>query len=141
MIPYFTFYIPISTDMSHYPNPNTNSNTNSYSNSNTNTNTNPLKINFNFYKLYISSFLIDTPSNSKMLSMLLRGRGILCDTASNGLEAVDLVKEQGEAYDLIFMDFTMPVMVSTYMQCSVLLLHLSCYFLWTYCTHVECCLC
>ena len=49
--------------------------------------------------------------------MLLRGRGILCDTAGNGLEAVDLVKEQAEAYDLIFMDFTMPVMVSTYMEC------------------------
>ena len=90
-ISHFRSYIPLSTDISFI-------------------NRDMNFLNFNF-------LFIDTPSNSKMLSMLLRGRGIICDTASNGLEAVDLVKEQGESYDLIFMDFTMPVMVSIYVQC------------------------
>ena len=46
-----------------------------------------------------------------MLAMLLRGRNIQCDIADNGLEALNMVKSNGGNYDLVFMDFTMPVMV------------------------------
>ena len=56
----------------------------------------------------------DTPSNSKMLSMLLRKRGVENDVAENGREAIDAIIRTGGAsssYDIIFMDFTMPVMV------------------------------
>jgi CheY-like chemotaxis protein len=52
----------------------------------------------------------DTPSNSKMLSMVLKSRNIECDIAVNGQEAVDLMAAQGDQYDFIFMDFTMPIM-------------------------------
>jgi CheY-like chemotaxis protein len=52
----------------------------------------------------------DTPSNSKMLSMVLKSRNIECDIAENGQEAVDLMAVNGDAYDFIFMDFTMPIM-------------------------------
>lgn len=47
-----------------------------------------------------------------MLAMLLRGRNIDCDIADNGLEALSLIKSSGQTYDFVFMDFTMPVMVS-----------------------------
>ena len=57
----------------------------------------------------------DTTSNRKMLQKLLQ----ICsaesdsDTACDGKEAVDAVAEKGIGhYDIIFMDFTMPVMVS-----------------------------
>ena len=49
-----------------------------------------------------------------MLSMLLRKRGAENDVAENGREAIDAVSRSGgasSAYDIIFMDFTMPVMV------------------------------
>ena len=54
----------------------------------------------------------DTPSNCKMLSMLLRGRDIESDIVENGRLAVQAVACKGP-YDFIFMDFTMPIMVST----------------------------
>jgi len=52
----------------------------------------------------------DTPSNSKMLSMVLKNRLIDCDIAENGQQAVSLVVTQKKIYDFIFMDFTMPIM-------------------------------
>jgi CheY-like chemotaxis protein len=52
----------------------------------------------------------DTPSNSKMLSMVLKSRNIECDIAENGQEAVDFMATQGDLYDFIFMDYTMPIM-------------------------------
>jgi CheY-like chemotaxis protein len=55
-----------------------------------------------------------------MLAMLLRGRNIQCDIADNGLEALNMVKANGNIYDLIFMDFTMPVMVREAMINTVL---------------------
>jgi PleD family two-component response regulator len=45
-----------------------------------------------------------------MLSMVLKSRNIECDIAENGQEAVDLVAANGDLYDFIFMDFTMPIM-------------------------------
>jgi CheY-like chemotaxis protein len=56
---------------------------------------------------------IDTPSNSKMLKMILKKNDIECDIAENGLLAFEAVKAKGDSYDLIFMDFTMPIMVGT----------------------------
>ena len=66
----------------------------------------------------------DTPSNSRMLKMLLEKRGFVCDLAEDGAVAVEMVKdnvaERGmmqdkaeasrHAYKLIFMDHQMPVM-------------------------------
>ena len=43
--------------------------------------------------------------------MLLRGRHIEYDVANNGRNAVDIIQTQGDLYDFIFMDFTMPIMV------------------------------
>jgi CheY-like chemotaxis protein len=50
-----------------------------------------------------------------MLKMLLRRQNISCDEAVNGSEGVEMVRKNGvdTAYDLIFMDFTMPIMVRT----------------------------
>ena len=59
----------------------------------------------------------DTPSNCKMLSMLLRGRNIESDIVENGRLAVQAVACKGP-YDFIFMDFTMPIMVSTVHICA-----------------------
>ena len=50
----------------------------------------------------------DTSSNRKMLEMVLKTRQIKCDMAEDGQQAVDMVKDYGDEYDFIFMDFTMP---------------------------------
>ena len=47
-----------------------------------------------------------------MLSMVLMGRGIACEIAGNGQEAIDIINLRGETFDLIFMDHFMPIMVS-----------------------------
>ncbi len=48
-----------------------------------------------------------------MLQKLLQIFNVDSDTASDGKEAVDAVAEKSIGYyDIIFMDFTMPVMVS-----------------------------
>lgn len=60
----------------------------------------------------------DTASNCKMLKMLLNRKGIECDIANNGLEAVNVYKvpctdtgaRRSAVYDVIFMDHTMPIM-------------------------------
>ena len=56
-----------------------------------------------------------------MLSMLLRGRNIEYDVANNGQNAVDIIRNQGDLYDFIFMDFTMPIMVREFDLSYVLL--------------------
>ena len=72
-----------------------------------------------FLLLYYISipYRADTPSNCKMLSMLLRGRNIESDIVENGRLAVQAVACKGP-YDFIFMDFTMPIMVSTVHICT-----------------------
>lgn len=50
----------------------------------------------------------DNSVNQKMLAMLLKKLGVNCDTASDGLQAVNALT--GKAYDLVLMDIQMPVM-------------------------------
>jgi signal transduction histidine kinase/CheY-like chemotaxis protein len=56
----------------------------------------------------------DARSNRKLLKRLLTKRGNTCDEAENGQEAVTIVKENaskgGLPYDLILLDYEMPVM-------------------------------
>ncbi|MBV5332531.1 response regulator, partial [bacterium] len=50
----------------------------------------------------------DNPINCEVATELLSGVGLLVDTASDGLEALERVK--GHAYDLVLMDLQMPRM-------------------------------
>jgi len=50
----------------------------------------------------------DSEINVKLFSQILRRRGLTCDTATNGVDALTKVMEN--TYDLIFMDCQMPVM-------------------------------
>ena len=59
-----------------------------------------------------------------MLVRLLDMHQVLSDSAENGLIAVNAIKEHGiEYYDLIFMDFTMPVMVRLALFYYILTMH------------------
>lgn len=54
----------------------------------------------------------DSPMNRKMLQRMLKLFDVPSDAAEDGQIAVDMVKAKGpNHYDVIFMDFTMPVMV------------------------------
>jgi signal transduction histidine kinase/CheY-like chemotaxis protein len=53
----------------------------------------------------------DAPSNRKMLVRVLARSGHVCDQAQDGQVAVDMVKKVSDGgYDMILMDFEMPVM-------------------------------
>jgi len=52
----------------------------------------------------------DNMTNQKIIRGLLEESGINIDVANNGQEAIDLVENFKEKYDLIFMDIQMPVM-------------------------------
>ena len=52
----------------------------------------------------------DNIINQKILSNVLNPSGIKIRIASNGLEAVDILKESTEKFDLVLMDINMPVM-------------------------------
>ena len=55
----------------------------------------------------------DSPLNLKMLSKLLKSKGHDVDVADNGQQGIDKVKQEADAgrnYDVILMDFVMPVM-------------------------------
>ena len=56
-------------------------------------------------RVWTYRFLIvdDTPSNRRMLQMVLNKRNIHCDVAQDGKEAVDMVTDHGDRYDFIFM--------------------------------------
>ncbi len=60
------------------------------------------------------SILIDVMSNRKLLALLLQQKGIKpIDFAEDGVKAIDCIQSKGFSYyDLIFMDNTMPNMVS-----------------------------
>ena len=53
----------------------------------------------------------DSELNLKVGVLLLRGQGMVVDTAPNGQVAVDMIREKGtDAYDFVIMDVLMPVM-------------------------------
>ena len=53
----------------------------------------------------------DSRLNLKFGSLLLKERGMIVETASNGQMAVDTIREKGvDAYDFVLMDVQMPVM-------------------------------
>ena len=53
----------------------------------------------------------DSRVNLKVGTLLLKERGMIVDTASNGQIAVDMIREKGiDAYDFVLMDIQMPVM-------------------------------
>ena len=55
----------------------------------------------------------DSPLNRKMLCKLLKSRGHVIEEAADGQQCVDKVKQEADAgrnYDVILMDFVMPVM-------------------------------
>lgn len=55
-------------------------------------------------------YLVDVSANRKMLDMILKRKGLVCEHAADGSEAVDLVAKKGlDYFDLIFMDNFMPV--------------------------------
>ena len=52
----------------------------------------------------------DAITNRKVLGRLLKNNNYVCYEASNGQECVDMMKEAANKYDLILMDYEMPVM-------------------------------
>ena len=55
----------------------------------------------------------DSPLNRKMLSKLLKSKGHAIEEAADGQKGVDIVKQAADAgrnFDVILMDFVMPVM-------------------------------
>ena len=61
----------------------------------------------------------DTPSNTKMLKILLQRQGLVCDEAADGAIAVEMVRKStreqllgapSAGYNIVFMDCNMPVM-------------------------------
>ena len=56
------------------------------------------------------SQLLDMITNQKMLKLLLNTKSILCDVADNGQIAVEIISQDVSKYNIVFMDYTMPVM-------------------------------
>jgi hypothetical protein len=56
----------------------------------------------------------DVLSNRKLLAMLLKNKGFEATACEDGMQAFNLITNMGDIdyYDVIFMDNTMPVMVS-----------------------------
>jgi CheY-like chemotaxis protein len=74
----------------------------------------------------------DAPSNRKLVSRLLTSRGFLCREVENGQECVDLITSTTSSFDLILMDYEMPVMDGPTaarklrdMKCEVLIIGLT----------------
>ena len=59
-------------------------------------------------KKHLALLVDDTPTNLFLLETICQGAGLPYRTAQNGLEAVNLCRQQ--RFDLIFMDIQMPVM-------------------------------
>jgi len=77
--------------------------------------------NLNFIS-YLSLIYVDVLSNRKLLCRLLQHKGISTDEAKDGKEALTVVSSCPlSTYNFIFMDNTMPVMVScnTSSSCSL----------------------
>ena len=49
-----------------------------------------------------------------MLEMILRRKGFHCEQCADGTEVLGIIDQKGlEAFDVIFMDSLMPIMVSS----------------------------
>ena len=62
--------------------------------------------------LNTSSLCVDTPCNLKMLQWLLLLSAVKSTPAVNGYEAIVAFERGTPRFDLIFMDNTMPIMVT-----------------------------
>jgi CheY-like chemotaxis protein len=52
----------------------------------------------------------DEPSNGEIIEIILSSQGHRVTTVENGQEALDLLIERGEPFDVVLMDIQMPVM-------------------------------
>lgn len=52
----------------------------------------------------------DDRANQRMIKSILTKLGCTCDIASDGQEAYKILEQKHEAYDLVFMDWQMPIM-------------------------------
>ncbi len=70
---------------------------------------------------YSASILLveDNPVNQKMAKIMLTRAGYQVTIADNGVEAVELYANEGEQFDLIFMDINMPVMDGLEATCRI----------------------
>ena len=66
----------------------------------------PVKVEGQLYGLIVD----DIKTNRQLLGRLVSNRGLIIDTAEDGLKAVDYIKEKGENINIIFMDNMMPNM-------------------------------
>lgn len=52
----------------------------------------------------------DEPSNGEIIQIILSSQGHQVTTVENGQEALELLIERGESFDVVLMDIQMPVM-------------------------------
>jgi CheY-like chemotaxis protein len=52
----------------------------------------------------------DEPSNGEIIQIILSSQGHQVTTVENGQEALDLLIDRGEPFDVVLMDIQMPVM-------------------------------
>ena len=75
--------------------------------------------------------LLDSDSNRKMLRMLLKKLNIDASMAEDGKQGVEVIMERPDAFQLVFMDNLMPVMVvdiDQLVNCHLFRL----FFVWVY---------
>ena len=75
--------------------------------------------------------LLDSDSNRKMLRMLLKKLNIDASMAEDGKQGVEAIMERPDAFQLVFMDNLMPVMVvdiDQLVNCHLFRL----FFVWVY---------
>ena len=65
---------------------------------------------------YLNVDNVDVQSNRKLLSELLRRKGVDSDMAEDGVKALEIIALKPAKYDIVFMDNTMPRMVSKNMN-------------------------
>ncbi len=65
---------------------------------------------FAFFKGARVLLVEDNPINQKIVQKVLRHSGILLDIAENGKKALEKLYDEGERYDLVLMDISMPEM-------------------------------
>jgi CheY-like chemotaxis protein len=64
----------------------------------------------NIFKGYTLLLAEDMEINREIVSVMLESSGIAIEYADNGIEAVDMIRNSPERYDMVFMDVQMPEM-------------------------------